>query len=168
MKKEWIWLPLALVLTGCAAEPEYETIGNIWDNPEPVAVQGTIEIAMPDGAKAETMEGEDSGDVYSVGEWEIWTQVCSGGDIHATVEQVTGLDYDTLTVLRKQARDMICYETVWSTTQEDGLRVGRTAVLDDGNNHYCVSVRLPEEDAGELEEFFTQIFSSVTIRYTDA
>lgn len=165
MKKCVVWVMAALLLTGCAAEPVYETIGDVWANSEPVSAPGMIEFAMPDGAQMEVLE-ESASRCYTVGEWEIWTQVCPGGDIRSTMAQVTGIGADALTIVTRQMQGMACYETAWSTTGEDGMKVGRTAVMDDGNYHYCVSVTVPETDANEVAEFYGQILDSVTVSDT--
>lgn len=162
MKKCVVWMMVALLLTGCAAEPVYENIGDVWANSEPVGSPGTIEFSLPDGAQMEVLEDSDS-KCYTVGEWEIWTQVYPGGDVRSTMEQETGIGGDALTIIERQTQEMSLYETAWSTTGEDGMKVGRTAVLDDGTYHYCVSVMVPETDAGEAGEFYNQILDSVTV-----
>lgn len=166
MKKCVMWIVMALLLTGCAAEPVYETIGDVCGNSEPVGSPGTMDFALPDGAQMEVLEEDDDCKSYAVGEWEIWTEVYTGGDLSATIEQVTGLGAEALTVIESPAQELACHETVWSTTGEDGVKVGRTAVLDDGAYHYCISVMVPEEDAAEVGDFFSQILQSVTISDT--
>ena len=166
MKKGIVWIMLMLLLTGCSSETTYETIGNVWEESEPTAVQGTMDFALPEGARMEVLE-ENGSKYYSVGNWEIWTQVYPSGNIRSTIELVTGLEPDMPTVVRQQVEDMTCHETAWSTTGEDGMKAARTAVLDDGNYHYCISVMVPESDAEEVGDFFTQILDSVSISGTE-
>lgn len=168
MKKCVVWVVVMLILTGCAAEPVYETIGDVCGNTEPVSSPGSIDFALPDGAQMQVLEDETDSKSYAVGNWEIWTQVHPGGDIQSTMEQVTGLSAQALTVIQRRVQDMACYEAAWSTTGEDGMKVGRTAVLDHGDYHYCISVMVPEEDASEVGDFFSQILDSVTISDTAA
>ena len=168
MKKWVIWVIAAAVLSGCSAQPAYETIGNAWAVSEPAAVQGTMNFALPDGAQMQTM-GDDTGAAsYCVGQWEIWTQCYPGGDIRFTLEQVSGMSAEAMTIVSSQVHSMPCAQVAWTTNTQDGAQVVRTAVFDDGNYHYCISVSVPEADAGEAGEFFSQILSSVTITDTAA
>lgn len=167
LKKGIIWIMTALLLTGCAAEPVYETIGNVWDNPEPVASAASMEFSLPDGAEMEVLSEESGSKSYRVGNWELWTEVYPGGDVSATLEQVTGMDADALTVIQRQVGNMDCHETTWTTTDEEGVNVARAAVIDDGNYHYCISLMVPEEDAQEVGNFFEEILYSVNLVDTE-
>lgn len=163
MKKCMVWLLAALLLAGCAAEPVYETIGDVCGNSEPVSTPGTIEFAVPEGAQVQTSETDSGVNYYTVGDWEIWTQVREGGDIRATMKEVTGMDPDALTVMSRQVDGMDCHETTWTANGEDGVMVGRAAVLDDGNHHYCMALMVPQAQAEQIGENFMQLLDSVMI-----
>jgi hypothetical protein len=54
------------------------------------------------------------------------------------------------------------YDFVWTCAGEEGQRLGRAAILDDGNYHYCMSALW---DAGEASEVsWEQVFGSFTLR----
>lgn len=166
MRKWMLFWAAALLLSGCAAEPVYETIGDVCGNTEPVAAPGEITFAPPDGAARETSADGSGRNIYTVGAWEIWTQVYPGGDIRATMEQITGLGAQALTVMERQANGMACYETAWTTTGENGSLVGRAAVMDDGNYHYCLGLLVPEDQAEGIGEVFSQLLTTVTVTNT--
>ena len=155
-----------LLLSGCASEPVYETIGDVWENTEPVVSPGRMEVPLPEGAEMEVLEANGDG-FYRVGDWELWTKVLSGGDLKKTLAALSGMDADSLTVIDRNLQGYDCHETTWTVSSEDGIHVVRAGILDDGNYHYCLCVSVPEEEAGEAGEVFSQILQSVTIRNTD-
>ena len=166
--KKGICLALIMVmLTGCAAEPVYETIGNAWENAEPVGAPGQITLSFPEGTQMEAMDAEDGAKCYRYGDYEIRTETFSSGDISATLAAITGMDAGQLTVVRRELNSMDCYETAWSAMGEEGMVIGRTMVADDGAYHYCVSILLPEDQSNRAEAVFSQIIDSVQIQDTD-
>lgn len=165
MKKVLVGLAFALVLSGCAAEPVYETIGDVWEQTEPVVSPGRMEVPLPEGAEMEVMEANGDG-FYRVGDWQLWTKVLSGGDLKKTIQALSGMDADALTVIQRKMGDYVCYETTWTAAAEDGTQVLRAGILDDGTYHYCLCISVPQEDAGEAGAVFGQVFRSVTITNT--
>ena len=168
MKKCIVWLLAAMLLSGCGAEPVYETIGDVCGNTEPVTAPGTMEIAVPEGAQMQTSDTDSVDTYYTIGDWEVWTQILESGDIHATLETITGMDSEALTVVCYEVDGMDCHETTWTSTGEDGILVGRVAVLDDGKHHYCLALTVPQNQAGDLAENFGQLLDSVTITGTES
>lgn len=167
--KKWISLILTtLLLSGCGAEPVYETIGDVWANDEPVFAPAGIEFAAPEDAQMEVMEGDSGEKIYRIGDWELWTGTYTAGDLSATLEEVTGLQSGNLTVISRQVGNYACHETAWTTTGEDGTWVAQTAVIEDGGYHYALSMMVPQEDADQLGRFFTQVLGSVNLAYIDA
>lgn len=163
MKKVLLFVMVAVFLGGCAAEPVYETIGNAMEDTLPVGAPGTIELTLPEDAEMQVIDGESGSKSYRIGDMELWTQVCEGGDISDTLEQVTGIRSDALTVMEYQLDEMSCNEIAWITNTDEGSLVCRTAVLDDGNYHYCISLMMPEENAQELSTSFSEIMDGVSI-----
>lgn len=165
MKKICLLLALSLTLGGCASEPVFETIGNVYDQTQTVSAPGTIEMALPDGATME-VSAEESLKRYQIGDWQVWTEIHPGGDVMATLETVTGLDGSKLTVIESSRRGLQCHETAWSTAGETGHMAARTVVAEDGNYHYCISLAVPEADAAQLDAFLDQVLGSITITNT--
>ena len=158
----------ALLLSGCGAEPVYETIGNVWENDEPVFAPAGMEFAVPEDAHMEVVEGSSGEKIYRIGDWELWTGTYSAGDLSATMEEITGLESGNLTVISRRVGAYDCHETAWTTTGEDGTWVARTAVIEEGGYHYALSMMVPQEDADQLGSFFSQVLASVNLAYTDA
>ena len=52
------------------------------------------------------------------------------------------------------------YDFVWSAAGETGERLGRGAIVDDGNYHYCLSAM---RDPGDTEIPWRDIFSSFSL-----
>lgn len=165
MKKFALVLAALLALSGCAADVDFETIGNVYDQSEPVYAPGGIEMALPDGATME-VSADESVKRYQLGDWQVWTEVHPGGDILATLETVTGLRSDQLTVMESSRKGFRCHETAWTTTAEEGPMAARTVIADSGNYHYCISMAVPEQDAAQLEAFVDQVLGSITITDT--
>ena len=159
MKKLVFLLVLVMVLSACGREtPVMETVTDeiaeqTAAEPKPMAVW------LPDGAAKQTMAG--AGECYTWGECELRLQTMTSGDIRATLEQLTGLSSDRLTVMEYEREGLQLYQTVWSSASEEGITMGRCMVADDGAHHYCISLLSPEgaDAAGD----FARICASMTI-----
>lgn len=166
MKKGICLLLVLMLLSGCASEPVYETLGDVWENTEPVAAPGQIELALTDEAQMEAMESSDGAKVYRYGISEIRTEILTSGDLAATLSRITGMDCDMLTVIQREQDGMAIYETAWSVMGDEGMTLARAMVADDGAYHYCVSVIIPEEQAQQVSQVFQTIIDSVSITDT--
>lgn len=148
---------LMMCLSGCGndAEPVFETVDD--EIVEIVAAEpAPVSVWLPDGAAAQTMA--EAGECYVWDECELRIQTLDGGDIHATLETLTGLSAEKLTVMEYERDGLQIYQTVWSMTGEEGITLGRCMVADDGNYHYCVSLLSPE--ATDVAGDFAQICAS--------
>lgn len=163
MKKVLLVLTLALLLAGCSAQEEavFETIGEVSYEPVSTPSAGVISITLPEEAVAEAMAGESGGEVYTWGEYEVRVETVESGNIHKTVETITGMSADNLTVMQQKLEDLELYQTVWSSAGEDGVLLGRAMIADDGNYHYCVSILSPEDV--DSSEVYAQIVSSFSL-----
>ena len=162
MKKlVWLWIAV-MCFAGCGGEvePVFETIAD--EAPQPVAAEpASIAVWMPDGAVEQT-----AGECYVWDECELRLLTVDSGDIRATLERITGLSADKLTVMEYERDGMQLYQTVWSATGEEGITLGRCLVADDGNYHYCVSLLSPEN--ADVEEDFARICASLDLTGEDA
>lgn len=170
MKKGIIWIMAALLLSGCAGdtEPVYETIGNVWENEEPVSAPASIEFAVPDGAEMEAVSTDSEVKIYRIGDWELWTQALDGGDLRATFEQLTGMDWDALTVVNHPVGEKNVYETAWTAMDEEDTYIIRAAVIEEGDYHYCLSLMALEDNSRTVGQFFTEILENVNLADTAA
>ena len=168
MKNIIIFLLTILTMTGCATEPTFETIGNVWDNPQMQASPASIEFALPDDAQMEVMESTDTCKSYQIGDWMLWTEIHSGGDVAATMETLTGINTDALNIISHPVGNYQCHETAWAASGEEGEYVIRTAVIPYGQYHYCLSMKAPKEDAQQVGSFFSGILRNVYLNDTAA
>ena len=160
MKKVCLILAAALCLGGCVnmTEPMMETVADgiiepVMAEPAPVAVW------VPEEAAAQTMA--EAGECYTWGEKELRIQTLDGGDIRATLQTLTGLDPEKLTVMEYERDGIQLYQTVWSSTTEEGVLLGRCMVADDGAHHYCISLLSPED--ADVGDTYAQICASLTL-----
>lgn len=161
--KKLIWVLVAVMcLVGCGneAEPVFETIAD--DVAQPVAAEpAPVSVWLPDGAAEQTMADGQDGACYVWDECELRVQTLDGGDIRATLEQITGLSAEKLTVMEYERDGLQMYQTVWSATGEEGITLGRCLVADDGTYHYCVSLVSPEE--ADVGDDYAQICASLDL-----
>ncbi len=156
MKRFWILLPLVFLLGGCAGEETFETLSD--DIILPVmASPRQISVQLPEQAAAPVLDS-DREQVYLCGNSEIILETLSAGDLNATVRHVSGFDKDSLTLMRTESQGMKRYEFVWTSAGEQGDRLGRAVILDDGNYHYCLSVLRDAEEASQI--VWNDVFSS--------
>ena len=144
MKKLVGFLLMAALLTGCAPEETLETVNDEWIVPV-MAQPREISVELPHDALAPVLE-QDNRQLYMGQGYEIMLETMASGDLSATVQSLCGYEKDQLTMLQTRHRDADRYEFVWTTAGEQGDRLGRAVILDDGTYHYCMSVlRDPEE-----------------------
>lgn len=159
--KKLVWLiVLMMCFTGCGqdAEPVFETVAD--GIPEPVAAEpAPVAVWLPEGAAAQTMA--EAGECYTWGACELRIQTLDGGDIRATLTQLTGMDPEKLTVMEYERDGLQLYQTVWSMTGEEGVTLGRCMVADDGDYHYCISLLAPED--ADAREDFARICASLDL-----
>lgn len=161
--KKWILLTAvvsAVALAGCSSQekPVFETVGGVSIQEPELPAAGRIELELPEQAAAQTMDTDEE-QVYTWEGYELRTMTRPAGDIAATMETLTGMDPQALTVMKQQDGEMRIYQTVWSATTEDGVRCGRAMVADDGSYHYCFSLTNPEEvNAQQVYQSLTDSF----------
>lgn len=158
MKKWWILVLAAVLLTGCGSRETLETVAD--ELAVPVMAQPKqIQAKLPGEAAMPTVES-DSGRLYLCQDYEIMLQTLAGGDLDATLRSVTGYGREDLTILETLRSDMPCYEFTWSCAGESGDRVGQGILLDDGTYHYCMTALWDAEKSKDLQIIWSEIFSS--------
>ena len=158
MKKVWILLALAAILCGCASEETLETVSD--DIVQPAMAQpGEVSVRLPDNAVAPVLES-DSEQVYLSEDYEIVVETVSGGDLSATVQRISGYRADNLTVMETAQDGVKRYDFVWASAGENGDRLGRAVILDDGNYHYCLSVLRDADSEKTSQIVWRDVFDS--------
>lgn len=161
MRKLMLMGLLALLLTGCAAEETFETISDelvqpVIAQPEEILVSLPGETAMP------AMES-DSGRFYLASTYEIHIQTLEAGDLNRTIQTLSGYGKDALTVMETNLDGISRYEFVWTCAGENGDRLGRAVVLDDGNYHYTMTVLRDADTTETTQIVWNDVFASFTL-----
>ena len=160
--KKTIWLVLfALILCGCGVQGTMETISDELVLPV-MAQPAAISVELPGEAALPAMES-DAGRLYLCRDYEISLQTMAAGDLQATIQTLSGMEKDQLTILETEENGMTRYEFVWAAAGEKGDRLGRAAIWDDGNYHYCLSLLRDEAATADSQISWDQIFSSFTV-----
>jgi len=154
-------LAVALLLSGCTAMPVYETLDGLDINDEVPAMK-KICFDLPEDAAVQTVQGS-SGRIYFCDGYEIMVETFRSGDLDKTLRSLTGFSRDALTLMQTKVEGMDQYSCVWTSIGENGEQLGRTAILDDGGYHYCLSVTAPAQDALKLQTVFGELFASFTL-----
>lgn len=139
---------MTILLCGCRAQETFETIA---DDPvrTVMAQPREISVHLPDNAVAPVLEGETE-QVYMSEDYEIVIETLSSGDLDATMRGICGYGRERLTVMETQWDDVTRYEFVWAAAGENGDRLGRAVILDDGEYHYCMSVLRDAEAVSQV------------------
>ena len=161
MKKWTVLLTLLLLLSGCSAEKDFETVGDVY---APVTLTPReVMLTLPSDAAVQTL-GSDAGKLYLCDGYTVTVQTLQGGNLEETIRSVTGFSSDRLTLLETQKDGFSSYSCVWSAAGEGGDQIARTVILDDGNFHYAVTAIADSNTAGQLSETWLNIFRSVSLR----
>ena len=130
----FIGLALALVLCGCGARETLETIADDIPVESVLGEMREISVRLPDGAVSPVLKSEAE-QLYLSEDYEILVQTCPAGNLNDTIRKLTGFDKEQLTVMETEQDGAKRYDFVWAAAGEDGERLGRAAVLDDGRYH---------------------------------
>lgn len=158
MKKLCVLIAIALLLCGCGVEETFETVADEMVL-EVLAQPREILLTLPEETLLPAME-TDSGTLYLCDGYDVAVQTLEGGDLDATVRQITGFGCDDLTIMETVAGECACYEFVWTAATDLGEQVGRAMILDDGSYHYVVTATAPAENAEEYQEMWNGMFET--------
>lgn len=156
--KKWVFgMLLPLLLTGCGGSETFETIAD--EAVLPVMAQPRqITVQLPEDAVAPVLESEGE-QVYVCDDYEIIIETLSSGDINGTIRALTGYAREDLTVMETQWQEIGRYDFVWAAAGENGDRLGRGVILDDGQYHYCMTL-LRDAEGQDSQIVWEEVFSS--------
>jgi len=138
-----------------------ETVADEWVE-EAQAAAREILVELPEEAAAPAAENAD-GRIYVCSDYEIEIHTMAGGDLDRTIRSLSGYGKEDLTVISSGGGDMKRYDFVWAAAGEEGDRVGRAVILDDGNYHYTMTV-LRDADTVETSQIvWRTVFESFTL-----
>lgn len=163
MKKVWIVLLLAFMLTGCKEQKVYETMEDSVEIPV-AGEKMEIFFNLPPEASQQVMSGEENGDIYFCNDYILTVQTTQAGDLEKTFLGATGFTPNQLSVMQTKQGDVTQYSCVFIAAGETGDQVGRCAILDDGHYHYILTAMADASLAGELSDGPWQgIFNSFSL-----
>lgn len=161
MKKLVFLLMMTLVLTGCAAQDTLETVADDWAEPA-MASPRQIQVELPGGVASPVLE-TTSEQVYLCDGYEIIIETIASGDLNATMEKICGYGREDLGVMTTSWDGVDRHEFVWTAAGEEGERLGRAVVLDDGSYHYCMSVLRDASTTRSSQISWRNVFASFTL-----
>lgn len=157
--KRLIWICLlAGLLAGCRAEETLETVNDEWVVPA-MAQPQEISVRLPEDTVLPVLE-QDNRRLYMGQGYEIMLETLAAGDLNSTIRTLSGYEQEQLSVIETQQGESERYDFVWATTGENGQRLGRAVILDDGDYHYCMTVL---RDPGETNIVWRDVFGSFTL-----
>ncbi len=160
MKKCWIWLMTAVLLAGCAAQPDYETVSDGVRTDLPEARK--VSITMPEDA-ASPVSSQSDGALYLCDGYSVTVQTLPGGDFDRTIRTVTGFSKDNLQIFEQTRGDCKRFDCAWSCVGETGDTVCRGVILDDGYYHYVLTVQMDAARSGELTDQVNALCASFDV-----
>lgn len=164
MKKIWWLLMAALLLCGCSTQQVLETVSDELLL-SATAPQKTLSVKLPADAVSAAMAAEDGAQLYFCDGYVLMLQTAPGGDLDRTSRALCGYGRDGLTVMETKRGGLKRYDWTWTSAGEGSVQVGRAAVLDDGDYHYCMSVMADETGSGALDSRWDALFASMALKY---
>lgn len=160
--KRYLWVfMIAMLLSGCRAEPTFETVAD--ELAVPAMVQPRqVYVALPGEAALPAMEN-DSSRLYLGSDYEILLQTVEGGDLPQTIRQISGFEEQDLTILTTETDGIRRMEFVWVSEGERGEALGRCVILDDGSYHYCLSLLRDADASSDVQTNWNRVFDSFTL-----
>ncbi len=152
---------MLLLLAGCGTQETYETIADV-DIQSVMAQPRQILVDLPGDALAPVLKTEGE-QVYLSQDYEIIIETRAAGDLKATVQALSGFEPEDVTMLKTDLKEGTRHEFVWACAGEDGDRLGRAVILDDGDYHYCMSVLRDAENQKVSQISWEDVFSSFRI-----
>ena len=158
MKQAILILLLTTLLCGCGARETAETVDDTLETDVPV-IRREIQVELPGEAAIPTMETEGSR-YYICDGYEISLETFPSGDVQKAIETISGFDPSRLTVVKTRQQEADRYDFVWTAEGEQGGRLGRASILDDGNFLYTLSVLRDQENKENSQVVWRTVFES--------
>jgi len=166
VKKVGILLLIAVLMTGCSAQPTFETVAD--ENVQPVsAAMQQVLLELPEEVSAPAMENGEQGKLYLCDGYTLTMNTVPSGDLSKTLQQATGYEKEKLQLLQTGYGDVHRYECVWAAAGEREEQVGRLCLLDDGNYYYVLTAMTDASEAGKLRETWRSLFDSFRLVSTE-
>ena len=136
-----------------------ETVSDVPAEPVAAAMQ-RVQVYLPPELSSPVVQDQENGTLYMGQDYTVTLQTLQAGDLTKTIRTVTGLERENLQLQTTLQGDVKRHQFVWTAGSEEGIQVGRTCILDDGDYHYVLTALAPESVAGQLQETWREIFTS--------
>lgn len=162
--KKWCIMAVAaaLFLSGCGAQPTFETISDDLSQ-QTAALPREMKVNLPPESAVLTMQKPEQGTLYVCDGYTATIQNLPGGDLGGTLEEITGYTLAKLNPVETAAGAYKRYDFVCSVAGENGDELCRGAVIDDGSYHYVLTLTAQADKARDLEKTWKKITESFTI-----
>ena len=153
--KWWIMISCLFLLTGCAAQPVWETVE---DSGPVVARQADYDL-LPLSGQAEVIAAHNGDTLYQMGTMEILTTTFYAADYQTAVKHLSGYKAENLNILQTSRYDMPEYQFVWCSQSEEGGMIYRADLIMDDMTCYAIVCGAPDTDPA-FHDDVRQVFSS--------
>lgn len=153
----------AVLLCGCSGQQVVETVTDEWLNCA-APPQKEVSVKLPAHATKSVLAAEDGAELYFCDGYVLTLQTVPSGDMDRTVRALCGYGTDRLTVLQTKIGEIKRYDWTWTSAGEGSVQVGRAAVLDDGDYHYCMTAMADETACSSLDVQWNTVFSSLGLK----
>jgi len=161
--KWWLIISCLFLLTGCSAQPVWETVE---DNVELVAQQADYDFLLPMPERAEVIGTHNGDTLYQMGNMEVLTTTFYAADYQTAVKHLSGYEAEKLNILQTSRFDMPEYQFVWCSQSEEGGMIYRADLLMDDMTCYAVVCGALETDKTFTDDA-RQVFSSFGLYAAD-
>ena len=156
MKKIMGMAAAILLLSGCAADAQWETVHDSMEQMQPVWQETTYQIQheIPEGMKLlYEREGER---LYTDGASELSVQTFLAADAEDAVKKLSGYDASKLQIIQTERFGLPQYHFAWYSLTEEGDRLSRASLIMDGTACYAMVSSIPgDQDAEPTSALFS-------------
>ncbi len=92
--------------------------------------------------------------------YELTAEVRQAKSLDALVLELTGFSKDNLGIISTSAYRMPRYDLTWTSTDDDGFRSCRAAIIDDGIYYYVVTSSVPLDQVAQTRSEVCGFFDS--------
>jgi hypothetical protein len=163
VKRIWCLMIVSVLLCGCSGQQVVETVTDEWLL-STVTAQKELALKLPATASKAAMAAEDGAQLYFCDGYVLTLQTVPSGDLDRTARALCGYEADKLTVLQTKTGGVKRYDWTWTSAGEGSVEIGRAAVLDDGDYHYCLTVMADESSCGSLNRQWDALFASLGLK----
>ena len=158
-------IALTALLCACAAQPQWETVGDGCTQAA-TGEPGVIYVHLPADAVEEVFSERGAQHVYTQpdGGYEITAQTMPAAPSGAIVRQLSGFDEQALHVYETTAGGRTVWQFAWYAGSDEGGRLYRAKVINDGAYCYALTFSAPERSGTSYDTTAAELFSSMEVR----